>query len=253
VTRTVTTTTIAVTAVTRRLGVTLLLVAAMIAITATGNASAHGDPAGHYLETDALYPSFARQPSVEVQLQLLGLLQAAERRDYPVKVALVAGAEDLVDDLAMMRAPQRYAGTVASTISGQLKAPVLVVTPFGIGVAGNGLRHGVMRPITARDARALVGTIEVPPDPEGDDLARTAMGAVRRIARAAGKPLPARVAPARQVVPPAVQAGPTEEAIVARGRDGGSQLLWLVPALVIPFALLIAYRRARRSPAASEA
>ena len=82
----------------------------IIAITAAGSASAHGDPASHYLETDALYPSFARQPSVEVQLQLLGLLQAAERRGYPIKVALVAGVEDLVDDLAMMRAPQRYAG-----------------------------------------------------------------------------------------------------------------------------------------------
>ena len=119
-------------------------------IAAAGSAWAHGDPASHYLETDALYPSFARQPSVEVQLQLLGLLQATERRGYPIKVALVAGAEDLVDDLSLMRAPQRYAGTVASTLSGELEAPVLVVTPFGIGVAGNGLRHGVLRPITAR-------------------------------------------------------------------------------------------------------
>ena len=123
--------------------------AVILVIAAAGSAWAHGDPASHYLETDALYPSFARQPSVEVQLQLLGLLQATERRGYPIKVALVAGAEDLVDDLALMRTPQRYAGTVASTLSGELEAPVLVVTPFGIGVAGNGLRHGVLRPITA--------------------------------------------------------------------------------------------------------
>ena len=101
-----------------------LLVAAIIAIAATGSAWAHGDPASHYLETDPLYPSFARQPSVEVQLQLLGLLQATERRGYPIKVALVAGAEDLVDDLARMRTPQRYANTVASMIAHELEAPI---------------------------------------------------------------------------------------------------------------------------------
>jgi hypothetical protein len=86
---------------------------AVITITATGTASAHGDPASHYLETDLLYPSFARQPSVAVQVQVLGLLQATERRGYPIKVALVAGAEDVVDDLTMLRTPQRYATSVA--------------------------------------------------------------------------------------------------------------------------------------------
>ena len=55
-------------------------------------ASAHGDPAGHYLETDQLYPSFANRPSQALELQLLGLLQAAARRGYPIKVALVATA-----------------------------------------------------------------------------------------------------------------------------------------------------------------
>ena len=252
-TATTTTTAVTVTAVTRRVCSALLLVAAIIVIAATGRAWAHGDPASHYLETDALYPSFARQPSVEAQLQLLGLLQATERRDYPIKVALVAGAEDLVDDLALMRAPQRYAGTVASTLSGELEAPVLVITPFGIGVAGNGVRRGVLRPITARDARRLVGGLEVPADPDGDDLARTAMVAVRRVARAAGKPLPARVAPARQVVPPAVPAEPAEAAAVERGGGGSGALLWAVPVLVVPLALLIAYRRSRRSPAVSGA
>ena len=81
----------------------LLLVAVISTIAATDRASAHGDPASHYLETDQLYPSFARQPSVEVQLQLLGLLQATERRGYPIKVALVAGAEDLLRFLVRVK------------------------------------------------------------------------------------------------------------------------------------------------------
>jgi hypothetical protein len=185
---------------------------------------------------------------VEVQLQLLGLLQATELRGYPIKVALVAGAEDLVDDLAMMRAPQRYANTLGSTIERDLEAPVVVVTPFGIGVSGNGLRHGVLRPLTARDARKLVAGLEVPPDPQGDDLARAAMAAVRRIARRAGRPLPARVAPAKQVTP-ALPPGPIETVAVEREGGGSGGLLWAVPASLVPVALLVRYRRSRRSQA----
>jgi hypothetical protein len=191
---------------------------------------------------------------VEVQLQLLGLLQATERRGYPIKVALVAGVEDLVDDVTMMRTPQRYASTVASTIERELEAPVLVVTPFGIGVSGNGVRNGVLRPITEAVARELVRGLEIAPDPQGDDLARTAMAAVRRIARAGGHPLPANVAPARQVAPSAVPAGPVESGAVERDVSGGGGLLWAVSAcVVVAVALLVGYRRTRRSPATSRA
>ena len=80
-----------------------------------------------------------------------------------------------------MRTPQRYANRVASTIERDLEAPVLIVTRYGIGVSGNGLRNGV------------------------------------------------------------------------RGGSGRDGLLWALPALVIPFALLAGYRRSRSSPAASEA
>jgi len=216
-------------------------VAVIITITATGSAWAHGDPASHYLETDLLYPSFARQPSVQIQRQLLGLLQATERRGYPIKVALVAGVEDLVDDLAMMRAPQRYATTVASKIEREAEAPVLVVTPFGLGVAGNGVRQGVLRPLTAADARRLVGGLEVPPDGEGDDLARTAIAAVRRIARDAGRPLPAHVAPAEPAAPPGPP-GPVETIAVDRDGSASGGLLWVVVACIVPLALLAGYR-----------
>jgi hypothetical protein len=129
---------------------------------------------------------------------------------------------------------------------------VLVVTPFGIGVSGNALGNGVLRPLTAGDARKLVGGLEVSPDPQGDDLARTAMAAVRRIARAGGHPLPARVAPAKQVMP-SVPAGPVETVAVERDGSASVGLLWAVPACVVPLLLLVGYGRSRRSPVASEA
>ena len=122
--------------------------AALIAALAVAPAAlAHGDPASHYLETDALYPSYSRQPSQARQLELLGLLEAAERRGYPIKVALVAGPEDLVEDLGMLRTPQRYARPVAALIERRLTAPVLIVTPYGAGVAGRASVDGRLRPV----------------------------------------------------------------------------------------------------------
>ena len=214
-----------------------------------GTASAHGDPASHYLETDALYPSFARQPSVEVQLQLLGLLEATERRGYPVKVALVAGEADLVEDLGMLKTPQRYADTVASTIGHELEAPVLVVTPYGLGVAGNAATNGVLRPLTPGDSRRLARGIDVEGDGDGDGLARTAMTAVRRIARAGGHPLPDHVAPAEPPAVPVTTAPAVTAPVEQDASSGGSSLLWLVAPALISLTLLVSYLRSRR-PAA---
>jgi hypothetical protein len=154
----------------------------LLALAAPGGAMGHGDPASHYLEAEPLYPAFADRPSQAVELQLLGLLQAAERRGYPIKVALVAGEGDLIDEPSMLRRPQRYAEFVGRELGEGVRAPVLVVTPFGFGVSGAGVR------------RSVVGGIQ--PHAGGDALARAAMAAVRQLARAGGHPLPADVPPA---------------------------------------------------------
>jgi hypothetical protein len=151
----------------------------LLALAAPGGAMGHGDPASHYLEAEPLYPAFANRPSQAVELQLLGLLQAAERRGYPIKVALVAGEGDLPDEPAMLRRPHRYAEFVRRELGPSVRAPIVVVTPFGFGVSGTGRIRGL--DIPRRD---------------GDALARAAMAAVRQIARAGGHPLPANVAPA---------------------------------------------------------
>jgi hypothetical protein len=242
----VTTTTTTIAAITRRRVLRLLLATAIVTITAAGSAWAHGDPASHYLETDALYPSFASQPSQQVQLQLLGLLQETERRGYPIKVALVAGQEDLVEDLSPLKAPQAYAESVASAIGHRLEAPVLIVTPYGLGVAGNALRDGRLRRITPRDAQVLIGGQAVPAKAEGDALAQTAMTAIRKIARAGGHPLPAHVPPAEQFTAPAAAPAGTSETAVAADRSGSTGgMLMALPAALVPLAFLTAYLRRR--------
>ena len=63
----------------------------------SGEALAHGDPTTHYLKSGSLYPSFAARPSQARELALMGLLQAAAERGYPVKVSLIGSIDDLVD------------------------------------------------------------------------------------------------------------------------------------------------------------
>jgi hypothetical protein len=215
---------------------------------AAGSAWAHGDPASHYLETDAFYPSFASQPSQGVQLRLLGLLQAAEQRGYPIKVALLTGPEDLVDDPSMLRRPQPYAEFVARAIDRTLRGPVVIVTPYGLGAAGKQLRHGGLRRMTSGDARSLLRGVGLPSDPQADDLARTAMTAVRQVAREAGRGLPAHVPPAKMFKGAATAPRPVEPAAEA---GGASLLLPAVPVALLVLAVVVTRLRSRSRRTAS--
>ena len=234
----------------RRRGLRALGAAFVAALAVAPAASAHGDPASHYLETDALYPSYARQPSQARQLELLGLLEAAARRGYPIKVALVAGGEDLVDSLGMLKLPQNYAESVTRMIERRLEAPVLIVTPHGVGVSGRAFVDGRLRALTTGESQRLVRGIVVPPDATGDQLARTAMAAVRQIARAGGRRLPADVPPAKSFVPPAGASTAPATQTTADPDRGSGALLLATPVLLVALALAggLAYHHRRRPP-----
>ena len=164
------------------------LAAAIAVLCAPAVALAHGDPASHYLETGSLYPGFEHQPSQNVELQLMGVLDAAKKAGYPIKVSLISAA-DVADTPEMLNKPQEYAESVVGALVGShipVEAPVVIVSPAGIGVAGPG-------------AEEMPG---VATGQDGDALARAAMTAVRDIAAKAGHPLPAHIPPAQVAVAP---------------------------------------------------
>ena len=202
----------------------------------------HGDPSGHYLETDQLYPSFADRPSQALELQLLGLLQAVRRDGYPIKVALVGGKDDLTDAPGMLRHPQRYADQLVAGLESvrPVTAPLLVVTPHGLGIAGRAMADDVYGPVTRASGPALLGALSQRRPADGDALAQTAIAAVRRIARAGGHALPADVPPARILA-----SGPSRAA-----GGGGSTPGWLPLAVFAAVFLLawLAYELRIRAP-----
>lgn len=160
----------------------------LVALAAPASALGHGDPASHYLEAELLYPAFASRPSQALELRLLGVLQASERRGYPIKVALVATEDDLTDDPQMLHRPQRYAEFVAGELGSTLRGPVLIVTPFGFGASSPDMSRA--------EARSLARGLGTPKGQQGNALARAAIAGVRQLARAGGRPLPADIAPA---------------------------------------------------------
>jgi hypothetical protein len=215
---------------------TFAIACVVASLGAAAPAWGHGDPSGHYLETDPLYPSFADRPSQALELQLLGLLQAVRRDGYPVKVALVGGKDDVADTPAMLRHPQRYADFLVSELEAArpVTAPLLVITPHGVGVAGRAMRGEVYGPVTPAAVPTLLGPLAGRRPGDGDALAQTAIAAVRRVARPGGHPLPADVPPARTI---AGAGGPSS----ARAAADDTSLPGWLPFAVFAAVFLLAW------------
>src|SRR4051794_4173917 len=148
-----------------------LFAAVLLALALPGGALAHGDGPMHSLESDDVYPGYSPPPTSMVERQLRGYVQAAARAGSPVKVA-VATEGDVTDRPQALRRPQAYAENIVAVTG--IKVPVIVVTPYGVGVAGG-----------------KAPRVAVPLSAGADMLAKTAMDAVRAVAGAAGHPLPA--------------------------------------------------------------
>ena len=182
-----------------------LLAAVLLALALPGGALAHGDGPTHSLEFDDLYPGYSPPPTSVVERQLRGYVQAAARAGIPVKVA-VATEGDVTDRPQVLRRPQAYAEDIVAKTG--IQVPVIVVTPYGVGIVGGRAPH-----------------VGVPLSANVDLMAKAAMEAVRAVAKSAGHPLPANVALA---APPPVGAMATPQ------RTGGDSRGWL------PFGVFLA-------------
>jgi hypothetical protein len=159
----------------------VLLVAA---VWQSGPAWADGDPASDVLVSQSLFlPEDAGLP-VSQQSELLSLLATAQRRGYPIRVAVVASPADLGSVGALWRRPASYAQFLGQELALVYRGRVLVVMPDGLGLFpanGTGARERSALASLVTPQRAMgVATID----------------AVRALAAAAGHPLPLPSAPA---------------------------------------------------------
>jgi len=199
----------------------LLAVAVAIATVAlASNARGDGDPASDYLLTQQVFLPSDATASSTAQRQLLGVVQAANRAGFAIRVAIIPSSYDLGSVTELWRQPRTYARFLSLELSFAYTHRLLVVMPNGLGF--NWPNH------SAVPAYRLLDAIAVPSSKNG--LVTAAQSAVRQLAAAAG----VRFAVPKQL--PTVPQGSSHGAIV------------IVPALaVIAVALagLVVLRRRR--------
>ncbi len=166
----------------RRLAV-ITAILASAALIAAPAALADGDPASDVLVENTLFNPIDSGVSLGSQARLEAVLSASARAGFPIRVALIAAADDLGTATALWRAPGRYAQYLGYELSELYRGQVLVVMPSGFGLYGSRAgAHAVSR--AEQNVRATA------PGP-GEQLATAALAAVPLLAAAAGHPIPA--------------------------------------------------------------
>jgi hypothetical protein len=145
-------------------------------------AFANGDPPSDILLQSKVY--FPVQPVGAPQAnKLKAVVQAANAKGYPIRVALIKNASDLGTVPNLLNQPQKYAEFLGPEIRFAYKGDLLVVMPNGLGLTTTGAK-----PPPAQAIQGML--VEAGGSPDG--LAETAEQAVTKLAAAAGHPLAAK-------------------------------------------------------------
>jgi hypothetical protein len=140
-------------------------------------AGADGDPASDVLATQTVFIPQDGAIAAVLQSQLTQLVGAATHAGFPLRVAVIATRSDLGSVTALWRRPSTYARFLAQELSEVFHGTLLVVMPNGFGVARVG-------------AGPAVALSRVPAPGAATALGAAAIGAVQRLAGAAGHRLP---------------------------------------------------------------
>jgi hypothetical protein len=157
----------------------LVLAASVLAIAAgpgAPGAHADADPASDFLLATPVFYPYQPTTSPAIKSALESALAQLRRKGLDLKVAIIDSPDDLGAVTNLWRMPQPYADFLGKEISFNRKQQLLVVMPPGFGVSGvNGQ--------SALNGLALDTTHQA------NGLARSAIMAVVRLARANGKPI----------------------------------------------------------------
>jgi hypothetical protein len=171
-----------------RAGLIALVLAAACAVAAPA-ARADGDPASDVLLFQRVFLSYFKPDPATDTAELKRVVGEANRRGYPIRVALIGGKGDLGSVPSFWRKPQQYVEFLGQELSvlpvaKPYKSRVLVVMPNGYGLGLNG------KALTA-ERGALKGVAT--PEAAGENLSAGAIRAVQALAAAKGIHIAARI------------------------------------------------------------
>jgi hypothetical protein len=142
------------------------------------SAPADGDPASDVLASQSAFLPQDAGLTANQQTQLGALLAAAQRRGYPIRVAVIASSADLGSVTALWREPQNYARFLGQELSPLYRGPLLIVMPNGYGFYQAHGAHAAERAALGRLAAAK------------GQLGAGTLTAIQRVANASGHGLP---------------------------------------------------------------
>jgi hypothetical protein len=157
----------------------VLGVLAAVVLIVPASAVANGDPASDVLlQAKVYFPT--QRVSVEQANKLKSVVQAANVKGYPIRVALIEDETDLGTVPNLLNQPQRYSEFLGPEIRFAYKGDLLVVMANGLGLTTTDE--------TPPPSKAIEGMqVEAGGSPDG--LAQTAEEAVTKLADASGHPL----------------------------------------------------------------
>jgi len=159
-----------------------VVVAALLLLAVPGVARANGDPASDYLLVQSIFLPFNAKVDPRASKELSGTIKAADQKGFKVKVAVIGSRYDLGTAFSLYNQAQKYAQFLGLELSFQYRDRLLVVMPNGYGFSING------KP----DPKGIAIVQKLPPP--GKDPTKQVQGAtaaIRKLAAASGKPLPA--------------------------------------------------------------
>ena len=153
-----------------------------ILVLAPASAWANGDPASDVLlQAKVYFPT--QRVSVAEATKLKAIVQTANVKGYPIRVALIKDETDLGTVPNLLNQPQKYSEFLGPEIRFAYRGDLLVVMPTGLGLTTTDA--------TAPPANAIDGMkVEAGGSPDG--LAQTAEEAVTKLAAASGHPIAAK-------------------------------------------------------------
>jgi hypothetical protein len=156
----------------RVLALALLLAALALA---PAVARADGDPASDVLLQQDVFVPYSTPTSQGAANAVIEATKRAKQAGWPIKVAIIAGGQDLGSAASFANDPQGYANFLYQEIAGTAsKQRLLVVSPVGFG--GQNLGNNVDKALSGLETG----------DKDGDALAKLATTAVTRLATADG-------------------------------------------------------------------
>jgi hypothetical protein len=184
------------------------------------SAAADADPASDFLLQARVFYPYQPATSPEIRRALEGALAQLATKGLDLKVAILDSPTDMGGVSNLWNMPQRYSDFLASEISFNTRPPLLVVMPAGFGVTHAGAQGGL-------------NGLPVDSSHAADGLARSAIMAVVRLARANGKPID---------TPPI----PGVAGVIKRNGSGPSPLVFAAPVLLVTLAAVAAALLSRR-------